>query len=371
MKADGCNKIKCIKCKKLSCYLCGKGIEDYSHFCNHKLNADGKCVCGKTCRLWTSTEKMEAIDRVKRQEAGRKVLMENGYTDENEILSILQSPKGQKNESRIQDQSQNVVLQPNVNGIQNIDILAEDPAPPIHQPRPDGRGLFALEARLLQERVRRQNNQQQNNDPPGVIALQAMGYPNLIRQAGQQIAAEYPRANQPAAENVPFAFRPYGQNQDQAHAFNPERGILFGDIRPPRAAANRPMAENALNAFNFGNRAMPNQDQVNAPIGRQQGFVFGNPAAAARNAPFDFGYRARPNAAPAQRPNQDGGNAPVGGRQQGFVFATPRPPNAAANRTAAGNVPVLDFCDRARPNAAVAAQRPNNNRKDEPNIPKP
>lgn len=35
---------------------------------------------------------MENIDRMKRQEAGRKVLAEAGYTDEKEILAVLGSP---------------------------------------------------------------------------------------------------------------------------------------------------------------------------------------------------------------------------------------------------------------------------------------
>lgn len=92
VKSDGCNKIRC-KCGKLSCYLCGEKIEDYSHFCNHALPPGAKtCLCGKTCRLWTSNDAMDQLDRTKRQEAGRKVLVVAGITDEKEILSILASP---------------------------------------------------------------------------------------------------------------------------------------------------------------------------------------------------------------------------------------------------------------------------------------
>ena len=93
MKSDGCNKIRC-KCKKLSCYICGEQIEDYSHFCNHKLPPGSTtCACGKSCRLWTSTEEMEQLDRKRRQEAGRKVLADQGITDEREILAILATPR--------------------------------------------------------------------------------------------------------------------------------------------------------------------------------------------------------------------------------------------------------------------------------------
>ena len=48
-------------------------------------------MCGK-CRLFTSTPAMEKLDRKKRQEAGRKVLVDAGITDEKQILSILASP---------------------------------------------------------------------------------------------------------------------------------------------------------------------------------------------------------------------------------------------------------------------------------------
>ena len=84
MKSDGCNKIKC-KCGRLSCYLCGAVVADYSHFCNKAA-----CPCGN-CKLWTSTTEMERIDREKRQEAGRNVLFEQGIADEEEIVAILRS----------------------------------------------------------------------------------------------------------------------------------------------------------------------------------------------------------------------------------------------------------------------------------------
>ena len=80
-KGNGCNKITC-RCGKLSCYLCGQKIKDYSHF----GESPGKC------KLWTSTQAMEQLDRTKRQEAGRKVLAEAGITDEEQIEAILASP---------------------------------------------------------------------------------------------------------------------------------------------------------------------------------------------------------------------------------------------------------------------------------------
>ena len=97
IKGDGCNKITCNKCNQLSCYLCGEKVNDYSHFCNHKLPLGvTQCPCGKACGLFTSTKAMEEIDRAKRQEAGRKVLVEAGITDEEEIVSILASPTKKK-----------------------------------------------------------------------------------------------------------------------------------------------------------------------------------------------------------------------------------------------------------------------------------
>ena len=43
---------------------------------------------------------MEQIDRTKRQEAGRKVLREAGFTNENEILAIFASPPAKKKETK-------------------------------------------------------------------------------------------------------------------------------------------------------------------------------------------------------------------------------------------------------------------------------
>ena len=47
MKSDGCNKITC-RCKGLSCYLCGEKVQDYSHFCNHKLQPGQDCSSGRS-----------------------------------------------------------------------------------------------------------------------------------------------------------------------------------------------------------------------------------------------------------------------------------------------------------------------------------
>ena len=105
MKSDGCNKMKCSNCKTKSCYLCGKKIKDYSHFCQHKLpKGVSHCNCGKTCRLWTSTSEMEQIDRSLRQAAGRKALIDAGITDEKEIKSIIASPSKKKSTALKKDQ---------------------------------------------------------------------------------------------------------------------------------------------------------------------------------------------------------------------------------------------------------------------------
>lgn len=87
---DGCNKITCA-CGAKCCYLCGVVVADYSHFCNNSSHHQSKKVCyscGK-CPLFTSNHHL--IDREKRHEAGRKVLIEQGITDAEEIVAILQS----------------------------------------------------------------------------------------------------------------------------------------------------------------------------------------------------------------------------------------------------------------------------------------
>ncbi|KAL3912974.1 MAG: hypothetical protein SGILL_006675, partial [Bacillariaceae sp.] len=98
VKHDGCNKMTCnvVGCGKKSCYLCGVEVQDYEHFCNHKLRGKNiPCPCGKPCRLFTSTEEMIERDRKARQEAGRKVLEADGLNEER-IRDILQSPDAKK-----------------------------------------------------------------------------------------------------------------------------------------------------------------------------------------------------------------------------------------------------------------------------------
>ena len=87
---DGCNKITCA-CGAKCCYLCGVAVADYSHFCNNSSHLQSKKVCNSCgkCPLFTSNHHL--IDREKRHEAGRKVLIEQGITDAEEIASILHS----------------------------------------------------------------------------------------------------------------------------------------------------------------------------------------------------------------------------------------------------------------------------------------
>lgn len=87
---DGCNKITCA-CGAKCCYLCGVAVADYSHFCNNSSHRQSKKVCNSCgkCPLFTSNHHL--IDREKRHEAGRKVLIEQGITDAEEIAAILHS----------------------------------------------------------------------------------------------------------------------------------------------------------------------------------------------------------------------------------------------------------------------------------------
>jgi hypothetical protein len=121
IKSDGCNKMTCNKCKTLSCYLCGSEIKSnpddpysaYNHFCDcngkriDQVCASEGCANRGKFKLFTSTEDMEDIDRKKRQEAGRKALLERGISDEEQIRSILQSPdKESKRASNAKQQRQ-------------------------------------------------------------------------------------------------------------------------------------------------------------------------------------------------------------------------------------------------------------------------
>jgi TRIAD3 protein (E3 ubiquitin-protein ligase RNF216) len=94
VKHDGCNKMTCT-CKTKSCYLCGVKVDSYDHFCRHKKIGQLACHCGKTCELFTSTERMEAWDRKARYKAGKKVLKETGM-DKKEIRRFLKRPEKKK-----------------------------------------------------------------------------------------------------------------------------------------------------------------------------------------------------------------------------------------------------------------------------------
>lgn len=96
-KLDGCNKMTCKSpgCNTLSCYLCQVKIEGYSHFCSHKRTSEKPCPCGKTCELWTSTDKMIRLDREARRKAGRDVLEAAGFRPD-KIELVLASPPGKK-----------------------------------------------------------------------------------------------------------------------------------------------------------------------------------------------------------------------------------------------------------------------------------
>lgn len=56
VKSDGCNSVKCRRCRKTMCYVCEKKISDrnHRHFCHHSNRESGKpCKrCNKKCLLW-------------------------------------------------------------------------------------------------------------------------------------------------------------------------------------------------------------------------------------------------------------------------------------------------------------------------------
>jgi len=246
LKSDGCNKIRC-KCGNLSCYLCGQKIQNYSHFCNKR-----GCACGK-CQLWTSTEAMENIDRAKRQEAGRKVLLEQGITDEEEIAAILSSLDEDAAVHR--------------GGAGNQRAAAAAAAPQNQNVRMDAPAVGGLN-----EHLRRLNDLLGLNIPP----IQGFAFG----------AATPPRRPVPApqvaeAGNPPrFAFgaaapnpRDVVPNPPVAAAMPnpPQQGFAFGaaEPAPPQRAAPAPQVAEAGNPprFAFG-AAAPNRRIVrpNPPV---------------------------------------------------------------------------------------------------------
>ena len=219
-EGDGCNKMRC-KCGKLSCYLCGEKIADYSHFCNKK-----GCACGK-CKLWPIPKEMERIDQEKRQQAGRKVLIDQGITNEEEIAAILSSLDEEEDD-------------------QSVDTAAA-----VRKGRADNQRAAAAAARqhrpvdvppLIDAQIDRL-------DAPLRDQMDLLG-PNPRPRQGIEFGAAAPqRADPPAAaaaagEN--HAFR--AQNDLLGPNPPPQQGVALGAAAPaPRRAAPPQLGDGLLN----------------------------------------------------------------------------------------------------------------------------
>ncbi|KAL7457426.1 hypothetical protein ACHAWC_008977 [Mediolabrus comicus] len=117
VKRDGCNKMKCPnkRCttqdgtRTYICNLCEDDITQvgYDHFCRSSTCQVSGYKCSSStcsdkgkCKLWTSVEALGVVDRKRRHDAGRKVLIEKGITDEEKIRDFLQSPPVTKKQRR-------------------------------------------------------------------------------------------------------------------------------------------------------------------------------------------------------------------------------------------------------------------------------
>jgi TRIAD3 protein (E3 ubiquitin-protein ligase RNF216) len=143
VKHDGCNKMTCT-CKTKSCYLCGVKVDSYDHFCGHKkTKGQLACHCGKTCELFTSTERMEAWDRKARYKAGKKVLKETGM-DKKEIRRFLKRPEKKKAPPKkkkpppVAQQQQQVPGPPRPPPAQPANAVPREPLPGANVPDPPG-----------------------------------------------------------------------------------------------------------------------------------------------------------------------------------------------------------------------------------------
>ena len=361
LKSDGCNKIRC-KCGKLSCYLCGDKIADYSHFCNRR-----GCACGK-CELWTSTQAMERIDRDKRQEAGRKVLLEQGITDEEEIAAILSSLDKEK-----------AAVQGGGARNQGAAAAAVPQNRRVAAPAAGGNRELRGALQVLEEQLQRMQHdafaalQNLGVDPPAVGMQPAAGNflgPNFMqgvfgaaappnRDAPQVAAAANPqRFVVGAAPNPPAAAGGARPNHQQPPfgAPQPQHGfVAFGAAAAPpqrqRAvpAAQVAAAGNPPQAFAFG-AALDRRNVVpNPPVRNPERFVFG----------------AAPNRRDAVPPPADAVRQP---NQQDQLLAY-RAARAAQRQRA---VPAPQVAAAANPPQAQAfafGAAPNNRRAAEPNPP--
>ena len=246
IKGDGCNKITCSKpdCKKFSCYLCGDKIDGYSHFCNHKL-PPGKttCACGKPCRLFTSTDDMEKLDRAKRQVAGRKVLAEAGIEDDEKIRTILASPpKGNLQKKKAAIPAQPVVERP-------------QPVIPIPAQQPQREPEAAPVADAPRFRFGGDANRPVPNQPAADAPV-----PNHVQPAAGGFRFGVEQQRQPAADVAPAGGFMFGgvEQQRQPAGFRFGGGVNEQRERALVGAQVQPADANDNNAprFRFGGRVL-------------------------------------------------------------------------------------------------------------------
>jgi hypothetical protein len=293
MKSDGCNKIKC-NCGTLSCYLCGETIEDYSHFCNHKKS--GPCECGKSCRLWTNTDEMEELDRHKRREAGRKVLMDAGYTDEKIIQDILMSPP-----------KKNVGATPPPNvAIPNAAVAPRRPPPP----RPN----FDAEERARGGQINNERDDAIRRERVDEIYAQMnrhidqmdLQYQVRLRLVALQRRNENKNAR--AAATPDQRLNPAARFQlGQVALQRPNEGFVVNENAAAAGAANPPL--NPAPRFRFGQGFQFGRVALQRP---NEGFVVNENAAAAgaANPPLNPAPHYQFGRVALQRPNENA-TAPV------------------------------------------------------------
>eukprot|EP01135_Chromosphaera_perkinsii_P009633 Nk52_evm83s1810 gene=Nk52_evmTU83s1810 len=105
LKEDGCNKMRCPKCRALSCYICRElinleGQAAYTHFCQHPRSPNKGCRRCQKCSLWTNPEqtddkRIEEIQQRGMEKKRRLTYAEDSLNDR--LIGPSVGPSAKKN----------------------------------------------------------------------------------------------------------------------------------------------------------------------------------------------------------------------------------------------------------------------------------
>ena len=103
MKTEGCNRMRCLNCKKSMCYVCRQPVQHYEHFYNTENG--GRPEPGK-CPLYINEEELHAQEVQKAAKEARKNLDPNvnlKYDPTQEVLGGDQENHPDQNNENVEN----------------------------------------------------------------------------------------------------------------------------------------------------------------------------------------------------------------------------------------------------------------------------